>query len=91
MLRPRGRLVSVEFDRASMGLLLRLFFRGLILGFKLIALFRPGFRYADRWNIETSTVDLPVYETELRAAGFRPLAVERQSGHVIYHLAKDER
>lgn len=90
VLRPRGRLVSVEFDRGSMGLPLRLFFQGLILGFKCIALFRPGFRYAERWNIKTSTVDLPVYETELRAAGFRPLAVERLSGHVIYHLAKDE-
>lgn len=85
-----GRLISVEFDRDSMSLPLRLFFHVMIFGFKTVTLFRPGFRYARRWNIETSTIDLPLYETELRDAGLRLLSTDRLSGHVVYHLSRDD-
>ena len=90
VLRPGGRLISVEFDRESMGLLQRIFFLTLMSGFKLFAALQPKFRYAKRWNLEASTIDTAAYQTQIASAGFGLLDVVRCEGHILYHASRED-
>lgn len=90
VLRPGGRLVSVEFDRASMGAGTRAFFHVMILGYRVVSRVLPRFRYAAHWNIESSTIDAERYEEEMRAAGLTLLGVTRVRGHVVHHARRPD-
>ena len=85
---PGGRLVVVEFDREALTFALRLFFEAMILGYKTVALVLPRFRFAARWNVRTSTIDRPVFERDVRAAGFEIRELARQDAHLLYQLEK---
>jgi ubiquinone/menaquinone biosynthesis C-methylase UbiE len=89
VLRAGGRMVSLEFDRDGMSLPLRAFFHVMIFGFKIVARLLPRFRYAERWNVRTSTIDPRVYDRQLREAGFDIRSVERRDAHLVYDLARE--
>lgn len=88
VLRRGGRLVSIEFDRGSMGVGTGLFFRVMILGYKTVSRLLPRFRFAERWNIRKSTIDTERYEQELSRAGYDIRGVSRVSSHVVYHARR---
>jgi ubiquinone/menaquinone biosynthesis C-methylase UbiE len=88
VLAPGGRVVVVEFDREAMPFATRVFFRLMIFGYRVFSGAFRRFRFADGWNIETSTIHRPSFEATLVEAGFRIVTVFRQAGHLIYHLEK---
>ena len=87
VLTRRGRLIVVEFDRSSMRWPTRFFFRVMILGYRIVSGIFRRFRFADQWNLETSTVDRPALEAEIRAAGFEIVRVDEAHQHLFF-LAK---
>jgi ubiquinone/menaquinone biosynthesis C-methylase UbiE len=91
VLRPGGRVVVVEFDRAAMTTAVRTFFRVMIAGYKLVSACCRRFRFADRWDIDTSTVPEAEVRAALAAAAFDVRAVERLEGHMVLHCLKGER
>jgi ubiquinone/menaquinone biosynthesis C-methylase UbiE len=74
VLKPRGRLILVEFDRAAMGWTTRAFFRSMILGYRAVSWILPRYRFAEGWDIEASTVDEAWLRRAVVAAGFRARA-----------------
>jgi ubiquinone/menaquinone biosynthesis C-methylase UbiE len=88
VLRRGGRLVSIEFDRGSMGVGTGIFFRVMILGYKTVSRLLPRFRFAEQWNIRESTIDTERYEQDLSRAGYDILGVSRLSSHVVYHARR---
>jgi ubiquinone/menaquinone biosynthesis C-methylase UbiE len=88
VLRRGGRLVSIEFDRGSMGLGTGIFFRVMILGYKMVSSLLPRFRFAEQWNIRKSTIDSERFELELSSAGYDILGASRVSSHVVYHARR---
>jgi ubiquinone/menaquinone biosynthesis C-methylase UbiE len=84
VLRRGGRLVSIEFDRESMGVGTGIFFRVMILGYKTVSRLLPRFRFAEQWNIRRSTIDTERYELELSRAGFEIIGMSRVSSHAVY-------
>ena len=83
-----GRLLVVEFDRTSMTRTRRIFFRAMILGYKMFAAVMPRFRFADVWNIQTSTIDRQAFESQVAAAGFRIASTRLLDDHLVYELSK---
>ena len=90
LLRRGGRLVTVEFDRASMGFGARLFFRTMILGYKAVSALMPRYRFATDWNIGSSTIDPERHRRELEAIGFEVAGVSRVAGHIFHNAIKRE-
>jgi ubiquinone/menaquinone biosynthesis C-methylase UbiE len=88
VLGPHGRLLVVEFDRASMTGAARLFFRLMIFGYKATSYFVRRFRFADDWSLQTTTVNEQRLERELRSAGFGTQVKTRQGGHLVFQLTK---
>jgi len=88
VLRPEGHLISVEFDRSSMGPTTRLFFRTMILGYKIVSTLFPRFRYAEGWNTDASTIDVQRYEAELARAGFAEKSKRAVASHLVYWLER---
>jgi ubiquinone/menaquinone biosynthesis C-methylase UbiE len=91
VLQPEGQLLVIEFDRSSLGVGGRAFFRSMILGYKVTSSVFRRFRFADRWNIRVSTVERATLERHLREAGFRQHGFDRRHGHLIYLLVKGSR
>lgn len=71
VLKPAGRLVVVELDRASMSPIMKTFVHVMIFGYQVLSTFVPRFRFARRWSLSASTIDRPVLSREAEAAGFR--------------------
>ena len=71
VLRPGGRLIVVEVDRAAMSFAARAFFRAMIQGYRTVSWFAPRFRFAEGWNIEASTVDPDRLRRAVEAVAFR--------------------
>lgn len=88
VLKPGGQLIVVEFDRTTMTRTTRLFFKGMIAAYKIISLVFRRFRFADRWNVESSTIDGQRFSHNLDQAGFEPSALLREHSHMIFHCAK---
>jgi ubiquinone/menaquinone biosynthesis C-methylase UbiE len=86
VLRPAGQLITIEFDRASMGLGARLFFKTMILGYKTVSALLPRYRFATKWNIDSSTIDPDLHRAQLESAGFEITTVTRAASHIL-HLA----
>jgi ubiquinone/menaquinone biosynthesis C-methylase UbiE len=84
VLGPAGLLITVEFDRASMGLGARLFFNTMILGYKSVAAILPRYRFATKWNIDSSTIDPDLHRAQLESAGFEVTAVTRAASHILH-------
>lgn len=85
---PEARLIIVEFDRAAMGPALRLFFGVMILGYRSISFIFRRFRFADSWNIRSSTIDRETFEGVVARAGLHVVSVDALEGHLILELAK---
>ena len=88
-LSDHGRLLVVEFDRTTMTRMRRIFFRSMILGYKMFAAVNPRFRFAEVWNIETSTIDRLPFEGRMAAAGFRIESTRSLDDHLVYELSKE--
>jgi ubiquinone/menaquinone biosynthesis C-methylase UbiE len=88
ILKPEGRILIVEFDRTSMSLAVRLFFRTMILGQRAVSTLVPRFRFARRWNTRASTIDCDVFRRDLRRAGFVEREVGLRASHVFFDYAK---
>jgi len=90
LLRRGGRLITVEFDRASMGFGARLFFRTMILGYKTVSALMPRYRFATEWDIDSSTIDPERHSSELAAVGFEVAGVSRVADHICHQAVKRE-
>jgi len=88
ILKPGGRILIVEFDRTSMSLVVRLFFRVMILGQRAVSTLVPRFRFARRWNTRASTIDRDAFRRDLRRTGFVERDVGLQASHVFFDCAK---
>jgi ubiquinone/menaquinone biosynthesis C-methylase UbiE len=89
VLRPAGGLVVVEFDRTSMSLVTRAFFGAMILGYKVVSTVLRRFRFADRWNLQTSTVCEQSLVEQLEQVGFTRQGSLRLHNHFVLHLTRD--
>jgi len=90
VLKPGGQVVIVEFDRAKMTTSTRLFFRGMIAAYKTVSMIFRRFRFADKWNIETSTIDRDQFATHLKDVGLLAAPPLQEHNHLIFHCAKQE-
>lgn len=88
VLRSDGHVLVVEFDRETMGRALRLFFVVMILGWRAVSAVFRRFRFAERWNVESSTVGRAQVEAWARQAGLHVAATTACAGHRIFDLAK---
>lgn len=91
VLTPDGQMVIVEFDRTAMSMGTRLFFRGMIAAYKAVSMVFRRFRFADKWNVETSTIDRERFTTDLSNAGLEPINILREHSHLIFHCRRRER
>ncbi len=91
VLKPDGQIVIIEFDRTAMSTGTRLFFRGMIAAYKAVSMVFRRFRFADKWNVETSTIDRQRFTTDLINAGLEPINVLQEHNHLIFHCRKRER
>lgn len=89
-IKPGGRLVVVEFDRAAMGMATKWFFRLMLFGYHVAARVYSGWRFARAWNIRLSTVMPAQLEEWLRVAGWHPVTVERVAGHYLVMARKGD-
>lgn len=87
-LRGDGRLVVVEFDRETLDRRTKLFFAVMIFGYHVFTTVFRRYRFAGRWNLETSTIEQRGFEELLRGAGFSIREVLREHQHVIYLCRK---
>ena len=88
VVRTGGRLLVVEFDRDAMGPVLRLFFGIMILGYRSISFVFRRFRFADSWNIRSSTIDREEFESLVRESGLSLVSTDGLEGHLIFELRK---
>ena len=83
VLAPDARLLLVEVDRAAMSRGSRLFFRAMILGYRSVSALFSRFRFADRWDLNRSTVDPTTLLAALEGAGFSSVVLERRHGQLL--------
>jgi len=88
VVRAGGRLLVIEFDRQSMGLALRSFFRVMILGYLTVSFVFRRFRFAERWSLRSSTIDRLDFECAASRAGLHILSTDTLEGHLIFELEK---
>jgi len=86
--RAGGRLLVVEFDRDAMSPALRLFFGIMILGYRSVSFVFRRFRFAESWNIRSSTIDRVRFEGVVADAGLQILSTDALAGHQILELGK---
>ena len=89
VLKPHGRLLVLEFDRASMTLFTRLFFRLMILGYRGFSRVVEKFRFSDNWDIASSTTCPSELRQLATSGGFRFAAEERFESHVLLTFLKE--
>ena len=89
-LRPGASLLVVEFDRMSMTRGTRLMFRTMIFGYKAISSIFPGFRFANHWTIDTSTIDPDSFRSVAREVRFQERAVRTKQAHLVFEFLKGE-
>jgi ubiquinone/menaquinone biosynthesis C-methylase UbiE len=90
LLRRGGCLITVEFDRASMGFGARLFFRTMILGYKTVSALMPRYRFATAWDIDKSTIDPERHRSDLASVGLEVAGVTRVAAHICHQAVKRE-
>jgi len=88
VLKTDGQFIVVEFDRSSMSSSTRLFFKVMIAGYRIFAAIMPRFRFAKKWNIESSTIDEENFLTDLRTSGFVLDTVIREAKYIIFVCRK---
>ena len=88
VVRAGGRLLVIEFDRQSMGLALRIFFRAMIFGYLTVSFVFRRFRFAERWSLRSSTIDRNEFESAAARAGLHLLSTDTLEGHLIFELGK---
>lgn len=91
VLRPGGQVVVVEFDRMTMTKGTKLFFNGMIAAYKMVSSVLRRYRFADEWNIESSTIDCDLFCDQLNKVGLKPMPPIRTHNHLIFHCLKSER
>lgn len=90
VLKPGGHMVIVEFDRATMTTTTKLFFRGMIAAYKTVSMVFRRFRFTDKWNIETSTINSDRFAGHLKEVGLEPKSALREHNHLVFHCVKQE-
>jgi ubiquinone/menaquinone biosynthesis C-methylase UbiE len=88
VLRPGGHFIVVEFDRAALTVAGRLFFNGMIAAYRAVSFVFRRFRFAPRWDIQTSTIDGGRFERSLIDGGFERPRVLRRDDHLFFHARK---
>lgn len=88
VLAPGGRLAVVEVDRAAMSAALRIFVRVMIFGYRVFSTLIPRFRFAERWSLQTSTVDAERLAAQARAAGFTENSPARHGNWLVLWFEK---
>jgi len=88
VLAPGGRLAVVELDRNTMSATLRAFVRVMIFGYRVISTVVPRFRFAERWNVQASTVDAELLAAEARTAGFIETVPAHQGSWLVLWFEK---
>jgi ubiquinone/menaquinone biosynthesis C-methylase UbiE len=83
VLKAGGEVVIVEFDRNSMTRATRVFFNTMITGYKIVSSCFTRFRFAEAWDITTSTISEEKFKEALLAAGYDIQSVERLENHLI--------
>ena len=86
--RTGGRVLIVEFDREAMGPALRLFFGTMILGYRSVSFVFRRFRFAESWNIRSSTIDRTEFERVVDECGLHIVSVHALESHLIFELGK---
>jgi ubiquinone/menaquinone biosynthesis C-methylase UbiE len=88
VLRDDGRVLIVEFDRHGMNPATRWFVRMMIFGYRAISFVLRRYRFADSWNIRSSTIDPIALEVAAGTAGLPLASSEHLEGHLILELGK---
>lgn len=88
VLKIGGKLIVVEFDRNSMTVSGRIFFSSMILGYKLFSNCFRRFRFADEWNINTSTLKEEEFKNAILGAGYEMPLVDTLENHLVLHCRK---
>jgi ubiquinone/menaquinone biosynthesis C-methylase UbiE len=88
VLNAGGQAVIVEFDRNSMTRATRMFFNIMIMGYKLVSRCFKRFRFAEDWDIKSSTVDEDRLKDTLRGEGYDIRSIGRVEGHLVWHCVK---
>lgn len=70
VLNKSGELILVEFDRQTMSLLSRVFFNVMIMGYHVVTFFLRKYRFAAKWDISRSTIDIEGINALVRKSGF---------------------
>jgi ubiquinone/menaquinone biosynthesis C-methylase UbiE len=91
VLRAGGCLLVVEFDREAMGPAMRIFFGAMILGYRSVSFLIRRFRFAETWNISSSTIDRNEFERVATRAGLHVQSTVALGGHLIFELGKGTR
>jgi ubiquinone/menaquinone biosynthesis C-methylase UbiE len=85
VLKESGQVIIVEFDRNFMTWDTRMFFNTMIAGYKIVSSCFTRFRFAETWDINTSTISEEKFKEALLTAGFDIRSVDRLENHVILH------
>lgn len=88
VLKSGGRFVVVEFDRTTMCFSTRCFFRVMISGYRLFSALFPRFRFAEKWDIDSSTIDELKFLNALQTTGFLVENLLREHQHLIFVCRK---
>jgi ubiquinone/menaquinone biosynthesis C-methylase UbiE len=85
VLRPGGLLTLVEVDRKALEFKDRLFFRTMILGYRIASTILPRYKFARGWNLQKTTIDPDATAKRLQSAGFTLGGCLRGDKHWILH------
>lgn len=88
VLRPGGLLTLVEVDRRALEFKDRLFFRVMILGYRVASTILPRYKFARGWSLQKTTIDPDLTARRLESAGFTLGGCVRENKHWILHSTR---
>ena len=68
----------------------KLFFRVMISGYRAVSTVFPRYRFARRWNLQTTTVDRCDLEHQLAGCGFVARNALAGEGQLLLHHVNDQ-
>ena len=88
VLQDQGKLIIVEFNREGLDWKTMLFFRIMITGYHAFTTVFRQFRFANKWDITTSTIDKNEFEDLILRSGFTICQVVKEFNHIIFLCRK---